>query len=241
MRVVWRVLVPVLCYELLQSFIPVVWPGLPTMSSVMIGAMAAIILFRIWYREEQKAGGRFSAKTVLKPKEAGYILILGIGACILGNNLIELSRLKELFPQVQMVTEQLYAPPFILQILSVGIVLPIAEELVFRGMVYRRLREACAVRESILFSALLFAVFHGDVVQGIYAFALGLLMAWVYERYAALTAPVVFHIGANLCSVLLTGLAGQYEVNSDGKSFLLVTVLSAAAMLWSAHKIVEEN
>ncbi len=43
--------------------------------------------------------------------------------------------------------------------------------------------------------------------QGIYAFLLSLLMVYVKEKYHTMTAPILFHMSANIYSVLATETA----------------------------------
>ena len=56
---------------------------------------------------------------------------------------------------------------------------------------------------------LLFGLYHGSVVQGVYAFFLGLGAAWLLQRFGTLLAPWLFHMAANLISVLLEHFSGQ--------------------------------
>ena len=64
-------------------------------------------------------------------------------------------------------------------------------------------------RQAAFLSALLFGLYHGSVVQGVYAFFLGLGAAWLLQRFGTLLAPWLFHMAANLISVLLEHFSGQ--------------------------------
>lgn len=107
-----------------------------------------------------------------------------------------------------------------MEIVSAVIAAPILEELLFRGMIYRRLRDFCNAKLAIIISAVFFGVFHGNLVQFVYAFIIGLMLAYVYEKMKTIWAPIVFHVGANLLSVLITELIPQ--------SFLNVPVIISA-------------
>ena len=133
-----------------------------------------------------------------------YLVFLGIGACIAGNNLITLSGIDVLFKGYETVSDDIYGSPVWLQLLAAGLIVPVVEELTFRALGFRRLRDSMSFTWSAVISALCFAVFHGNVVQGVYAFGLGYLMAWVYERYDSFAAPVLLHCTANIMSVFLT-------------------------------------
>jgi membrane protease YdiL (CAAX protease family) len=97
-------------------------------------------------------------------------------------------------------------------------VIPICEELVYRGLIYMRMRQYLNVNMSILVSALIFGLVHGNPVQGIYGFLVGILFAYVYEQYGSLKAPILAHVSANMLSLLLMVL------NPDLGNAVMVTV-----------------
>ena len=79
------------------------------------------------------------------------------------------------------------------------IIAPIFEEVVYRGIFYSGLRKhGDNFWISAVTSALLFAIMHFNVVQGVNAFVLGLLAAFIYEQTQSLIAPIVFHIINNV-------------------------------------------
>ncbi len=101
------------------------------------------------------------------------------------------------------VQEQLFAGQLAVQVIGLGIVVPVAEELIFRALIYTRMKRLLTVRQAIFFSALLFAVYHGNVIQMVFVFPLALFLALVYEKGDWFGYPVSFHMGANLTAVLL--------------------------------------
>ena len=89
---------------------------------------------------------------------------------------------------------------------TVGIVAPVAEEMVLRGAVLRRLDEALGHRLrwlSITVSAILFAIIHGNMAQGIGAFLMGLALGWVYVRTRSVVPGIIMHWTNNIISVLI--------------------------------------
>lgn len=52
----------------------------------------------------------------------------------------------------------------------------------------------------------IFGVFHWDLVQGIYSFFMGLILAYLMEKTNTVKAPVVFHFAANLAALVLAVL-----------------------------------
>lgn len=98
-----------------------------------------------------------------------------------------------LLPMMEMVSGS--ADTFSMFLYS-AIFAPIAEELLFRGYILRSLRPY-GKRFAIFGSAVLFGLFHGNLLQTPYAFLVGLLLGYVTVEYS-LTWAVVLHMFNNL-------------------------------------------
>ena len=92
------------------------------------------------------------------------------------------------------------------QFFLMGIAAPLSEELLFRGILFERLRMALPFFWAALGSAAFFGLVHGNWAQGIYAALMGLILAWLYEKKNRLWEPVLFHSAANLTAMLMWGL-----------------------------------
>lgn len=88
-------------------------------------------------------------------------------------------------------------------ILTIAVAGPVLEELLFRGAVQKLLLQQYAPAKAILFSALIFGVFHINPAQIVPAFLMGLMLGWVYYRTASLIPCIVVHILNNSLSVYL--------------------------------------
>ena len=80
--------------------------------------------------------------------------------------------------------------------LALGILAPIAEEMVFRGAILRSLLRYFNERMPwipIVVSALLFGLVHGNVAQSSNAFLMGLLLGWFYHRTGSIVPGIVLH------------------------------------------------
>ena len=51
---------------------------------------------------------------------------------------------------------------------------------------------------AVLVSALLFGIYHGNMVQGTYGFLMGILFTLVYDRYKNFYLAVIMHVIVNL-------------------------------------------
>lgn len=83
---------------------------------------------------------------------------------------------------------------------------PVLEEYFFRGVLYGRCKELVSAPAAAFMTAAFFGVFHWDLVQGIYSFFMGLILAYLMEKTNTVKAPVVFHFAANLAALVLAVL-----------------------------------
>lgn len=99
-----------------------------------------------------------------------------------------------------------------LGILIYGVLSPLAEETVFRGITLQRLYLLCHEKKSgktafLLaagLSSLLFGIYHGSVVQGLYAAAMGFLFCLFLALGGNLFRVIVLHGGANVMTLFLS-------------------------------------
>ena len=90
--------------------------------------------------------------------------------------------------------------------LYIGLFAPIAEEILFRGLLLRMLLPY-GKRFAILATAFLFGIFHGNIVQSPFAFAIGLVLGYVALEYSMGWAMVLHMINNLLVADSLTRLS----------------------------------
>jgi membrane protease YdiL (CAAX protease family) len=166
-----------------------------------------VIIFRKDRKEEFLAG--LSVKKLPKIWQYSLVIALAIVVC-LGMNFI-LLMVQVAFPGLrygQIASQVIFSPPFWFQLLGFGIITSVAEEYIFRGLIFKRYRENNEFIRSAIMTSLIFAVIHSNIIQFIYAFVLGLLCAYVYEKFGSLVAPIMLHIVANLTAITFTQLNG---------------------------------
>ncbi|HVC80330.1 MAG TPA: CPBP family intramembrane glutamic endopeptidase [Chloroflexota bacterium] len=96
-----------------------------------------------------------------------------------------------------------------LDVLSIGtgvILTPLAEELLFRGVLYQGLRRTMPMGAAALVSALVFAGMHFTLVLFIPFTVMGLVLAWLYERSGSLFPGMLVHACNNgIILVIIVG------------------------------------
>lgn len=171
-------------------------------------ALASVIVIPIagyWYWKDQKKQENQSLRTGWLPG-IGHKILYGAGCLIAGGVLnLLLSQTMELLHITQkfsnQVQEALLASELLIKVIGLGIFVPAAEELIFRGLIYNRMKQLFPVKLACFFSALLFAVYHGNPIQMIFAFPMALALCVIYEYGGCLIFPILFHAGSNLLAV----------------------------------------
>lgn len=178
-----------------------------------------------FYRRERARYGQLQQPDYGKLRSClALILLFGAAACLCVNNLMELSGLTRLFPGFsENMAPDLYAPPLAAQLICTCLLIPAAEELIFRGQAFCLIRDRFGWRAAALISSLLFGLYHGSVVQGLYAFILGIGASWLLQRFGTLLAPWLFHVAANLLSVCLEYFNSQLSFLNAAPVFLAAT------------------
>ncbi len=99
--------------------------------------------------------------------------------------------------------EAMFAVRLSAQIALYGIGSPILEEVLFRGLLFGLLRRVLPDRISAVITSALFALWHGNILQILYAFPMGLLFQYLLRRDGSLASPVICHCGANLTAIVV--------------------------------------
>lgn len=143
------------------------------------------------------------------PKSYVLLGMATVGAVLGLNLLLDLTGLIDKSAVYQAVREDQYSAACWLGLICYGLISPIAEELLFRGVIYGYLRKWFRLLPAGVISAVLFGMYHGNSVQGIYAFVMGCLIVYAYEYFGDFRAAVGVHMASNILAYLLsnTGLS----------------------------------
>lgn len=164
------------------------------------------------------AGGAFVWKTartmIAKAAEDGKLLHIKsepvksyvlLGAAALGamlgfNMLLDLTGLTDNSAAYQTVSQAQYSAHLALALILYAVVAPLAEELLFRGIIYNCLKKMMKPAAAMVVVSVFFGVYHGNTVQGIYGFVMGCLIIYGYEYFGDFRVAVVMHALINLIS-----------------------------------------
>lgn len=198
-------------------------------------------------------------------KSLALLLVIGVSAQFFVGGILEIVEL--LFPEAMAEYSELMEDTSvgvfaIVSALSIAVLAPINEEIVCRGVMFEyamramspgwnaidgaryRAVSARAFWIANALQALAFGVLHMNLIQGSYAFALGVLEGWVFWRTGKLRYAMLLHFALNASSYLVEPLYPLLSVVPTGLVIVLAAVMCAAGIrefgrLWSSSDVLD--
>jgi membrane protease YdiL (CAAX protease family) len=178
-------------------------------------------------RQASGAAGRDTKREALL---LSLLAAVAIALCIFGNALIQAMGLN---PDSVSAMQPIYNEiPFPFLLLLFAGFTPFAEEFVFRGILYTGLRNRFSPTLSILLAAGLFGLYHAELIQGTYAFLMGLFFCLSMELTGDIKAPWLLHGISNGLPLVLSYF-GFWEsfLQRSWRAGTLICFLASAGLL----------
>lgn len=201
-------------------------PWLSLVISLLCSILTLVILRKGYQLDQIRLG---VDRKDWNPLQYGAAALGAAAAAHVWSSQIYFSGIQKIFTGYEETASRAFeGQPILLVILATVIGAPIAEELVFRSMIYRRAKSYFGWLPAFVISAFLFGIYHANVVQFIYAVGFSIVLVWIYEKSGNLLAPILCHAGANLWAVVLDAFLPEYS-SSPSIPMLLAEILIAVA------------
>lgn len=176
-------------------------------------------VFLLWYYFAfvDKKGARVYLKEQtrrIRPVTFGWILLLtltvqhAVSLLLTAVAVVFPSSMENYTEMIEMSGVSDYS---LLWVIATMVLPSIVEESIFRGLIYQYLRRAGAgFLVADLIQAVLFGVFHMNLVQGIYAACLGFLLGYLVYRYDSILIPMAMHTMFNFCGTVVSELETRF-------------------------------
>jgi uncharacterized protein len=166
--------------------------------------------------------------------------LIGLGLSIIIGFILNLLPIDKLFPDYENIVNSIISKENIFFIVFVtSFVVPIFEETLFRGIVFNELKKIIPVSVSVIIQGLLFGIFHLNLLQGIYAFFLGCVLALLYNWTKSLWTNIFAHSMFNASNFFLDKLPNLPMI-----VYLILGIIIAILplfYLWSKRRKIEFN
>lgn len=205
--------------------------NMDNLMTIQIAAqIAMLVVFGLWYYFAY--GKKKRPETAEKPESIhvvlivlmGLILQLGIGSVL---SLIEIMAPKALEHYNELMELMGLGEMSLPVMIAVSIMAPLSEEVLCRGVILR-LAERVSPKfwAANVIQALAFGILHGNLVQGTYAFLLGLVLGYIYGKYRNIWLCMLLHGAMNFSSFIVSPFYSLFPEESLTAMFIVVLVVS---------------
>lgn len=208
----------------------VLWSNNRFNTSVMIlFSLFCIGIFGLWYYSRYEGEFLPEHPGFFRPCSVFGIILLAPATQVLTSFLISI--IAMIFPAwlkaYETLIESAGMNDVTLPVICYSVLLaPFSEELIFRGVTMRQAKKVLPFWAANLFQAILFGVFHMNILQGIYACCLGLVMGYICEKCGSIYYSIFFHFLYNLLgTVVMTSI----NIGSTPTSVILSFFVSVIA------------
>lgn len=188
----------------------VLWSNNRFNTGIMIlFSVSCIAIFGLWYYSRYEGDFLPKPSAVFHPVSILGILLLAPAAQYLTSYVI--SFISVLFPSWFEAYKKLMESAGLDEKIGIAmlcysvLLAPVSEELIFRGVTMRQAKKTLPFWAANIFQAFLFGAFHMNMIQGIYAFCLGLLLGYICEKSGSIYNSIFLHFLFNLLGTVLSG------------------------------------
>lgn len=212
---------------------------------IIIGWVVTLSIFFLFFViskksfvKENKLNKKISLKNVF------LCFICGIGINITINSILSLIKIEQLIPQYGEIIQKIVSNKFYITLICVGILIPICEEIFYRGIILGKLRTGFGVLGAVIIQAILFGVGHMNLVQGIYAFVIGIIFGYVVIWTGSLYSSILLHIVINSLSTIISNVKNLSLTDTNLVSVIffgiLITIIGLK-VLYEINKNKKDN
>ncbi len=200
-------------------------------------AVMAVIFFGRMYLKERNSFLKENNKEI----NIFAMIAFGVMLSMAAGSILSAMNIDNIYGSYEKTSSLLLNGNIVYRLFALGVITPAAEEIIFRGLVFNRVKKQYGSLYGIVVSSLMFGVFHFNLVQGLYAFIIGMAFAYCYELTGDLKVPVYMHMSINV----LTVLSDYYGLNSitDGNTVfkVVLTLMECIISVYLFEMIVKKS
>lgn len=181
-----------ICLNINKNMNPVLVQGIANTLSLSV----FIPLYIIFTKINDLSVERICLKKII------YVIAIGFSLCYICNTLVNyIPRAK-----ANVVTENVYKLSEELNVYAtliiITIIVPITEEIIFRGFFYDSIKLVSNNIVAILFTSIAFAFAHSDLQQILYAFVAGIFLSYIKYKCKNIIYSVIMHCIMNFTAYI---------------------------------------
>lgn len=209
--------------------------------SIIISISVYLLVFTIKKRNfiEYLGFKKISKINIIWTSIAGFgsYVFISIGWIIVLSNekIMSIPKITETFDNYSENVEPLMKGNILFLILIVVVVVPIFEEILFRGLIFNKLKDNMNIYLALVVQAVLFGIFHMNIIQGIYTFILAIIIGLTFIWLKSIWAPIIIHAIFNSLNFVLQPLL--QVIKKSNLSIIISLIISVFLIIFSLYKI----
>ena len=200
---------------------------------VVVGAVLTFIIYYLLFKGQKKDLLIISRFRRISLKQGILSLIIGASLIFLSGLIVGLlaEAMPNAFERFVDSMGQLDRAHVLPLVLAIVFAAPFIEEVMFRGVVTYFLGKHYSMAVVIIVQALLFGVYHMDVIQSSYAAVLGLILGLSLLWTGSIWVPILIHFANNLMSYLMSTPFFIDWFESEGNTYSIFVGLMLFVLL----------
>lgn len=217
---------------------------------LLISAIIYVLIIALIYRIGKKS---IVSDLGLKNNNIKSFIIavpLGLSVWLINTGVLSLVQqaglVQKYFQAFEEITSTIVQGSIFMTILVVGILVPFAEEFLFRGVIQKTFSKNMSIKAAIIIQGILFGIYHGNLIQGLYATFLGILFGYITYKSKSIYPAVIMHMVNNSIASIAHHIFPKILDNALGYTTLVFTgiiILIASLVFFNKNNSVieEEN
>lgn len=189
--------------------------------SMLIGAILTLLIYFIIEKIKKTSLAKETDMKMVTGKQMGLTVVGALGGMFFLNFMLSILPIPaDLLGDLSSGMSSLTSYPFWLALLVNAILIPILEEVVFRGYLFSRLGKAMPAVVAAVISSVVFGLCHGGLVWAIWAGITGLIICVVRVKSGSIIPGIVFHIIMNTYGMVVSYFPVLEKLNNTGMYIL---------------------
>ena len=232
------ILIPFIVYFVMTMIVAVIFmlvTGSSDSNLILIQGISNIFIFAILFPMYMSFKKKYDIKVwPFVFSRCLYMIPLAFSICVIGNIFVDyIPRNVE-----NLVTTEVYrlAEEYnvFLSLFIVSVLIPIIEEIIFRGFFYDTVKLLSNDKVAIIFTSIAFAIAHVDFRQALYALFAGIFLAYIRYKYRRLIYTILLHLLMNLTTLVFVP---SILAMNDVRSRMFTLFISVAILIFTMYRI----
>ena len=189
--------------------------------SMLIGAILTLLVYFIIEKIKKTSLAKETDMKMVTGKQMGLTVVGALGGMFFLNFMPSILPIPaDLLGDLSSGMSSLTSYPFWLALLVNAILIPILEEVVFRGYLFSRLGKAMPAVVAAVISSVVFGLCHGGLVWAIWAGITGLIICVVRVKSGSIIPGIIFHIIMNTYGMVVSYFPVLEKLTNTGMYIL---------------------